>query len=169
MIEEIKNWIKSIFFIILDVEKYQNMTFEKISKRKKNSKRLLYLFSFIIFVIILLGIIIKFPGNRTDENANRRRVNSLPIILDSYTRIDSIFEVGNRKIDYYLTINVSADNLDLSKNANIIIDNIIQSIRNDKDYNDWIAKQVTFEYRYFDKTGKFFFMKTITPEMYKKQ
>ena len=139
------------------------------NRTSKNKKRLLYLFSFIILVIIFLGIIIKFPGNRTDENMNRRRVNSVPIILDNYTRIDSIFEIGNNKIDYYLTINTSSENLDLSKDANIVVDNIIQSIRNDKDYNTWISRQVVFEYRYFDNVGKFFFMKTITPEMYRKQ
>lgn len=144
------------------------MNLNKTSKKQKPQRSLMYLFGCILLVVAFLGVIILFPGNRTDENT-RRRVNTLPIILDSYTRIDSIFEVGDHKMDFYLTINVSASDIDLSKNANIIVDNIIQSIRNDKDYNKWINKNIDFEYRYFDKNGKLFFMKTITPAMYKKQ
>lgn len=148
--------------------KCEKMNNNKKSKERKKQKRLLYLFGSILFVIALLGVIILFTGNKTDQST-RRKINSLPIILDDYTRVDSVFEVGKNKMNYYLTINAMAEDIDLSKNANIVVDNIIQSIRNDKDYNKWFNKQVVFEYRYFDKSGKLFFMKTITPSMYKRQ
>lgn len=130
---------------------------------KKGNRNLIFIILAIVVVLALWVIIFIFPGKTQNY-----KIDHNPVILDDYTRIDSTTFISDQKINYYLTLNLPIDSIDLYYLSKHLDNNIITSIRKDKDYHKWLKKGLIFSYNYYDKNGKFFLSRTISPEMYKK-
>lgn len=109
--------------------------------------------AFLIIVLLLFSVEFIFSGDE-DFNAvnNSERVERMPYVLDSNTRIDSVLTVGNSK-SYYLTFDLKGQNINLEEYRELIRQNLIDGIKRNPEYEKWKKANLEFNYIYYDKDG----------------
>lgn len=129
-------------------------------KKRKLIRPLFNIFIAAIFIVIIIFIIRAF-FNISENNTTEHKT----ILLDEYTRIDSIhYEKEN--ITYYLTVNFQNISLDTLVIKQKLRTNLIEDIKKNHKYKLWKQKKINFRYIYMNEKGEKIFSELITHKMY---
>lgn len=129
-------------------------------KKRKLIRPLFNIFIAAIFIVIIIFIIRAF-FNISENNTTEHKT----ILLDEYTRIDSIhYEKEN--ITYYLTVNFQNISLDTLVIKQKLRPNLIEDIKKNHEYKLWKQKKINFRYIYMNEKGEKIFSELITHKMY---
>lgn len=129
-------------------------------KKRKLIRPLFNIFIAAIFIVIIIFIIRAF-FNISENNTTEHKT----ILLDEYTRIDSIhYEKEN--ITYYLTVNFQNISLDTLVIKQKLRTNLIEDIKKNHKYKLWKQKKINFRYIYMNEKREKIFSELITHKMY---
>ena len=93
---------------------------------------------------------------------------SCPIMVDSETRLDNTVALPNHVFQYHYTLmNNTADEIDPEVFEKDLESRLINSIKESPDMKTFRDNDVTMNYSYSDKNGRFIAKISITPDEYK--
>jgi len=93
---------------------------------------------------------------------------TLPMMLDSDTRLDNVMALPNKTVMYsYTLVNGENGMIDTIALKNYLEPNIINTIKTDPGMKYFRENSITQQYRYKDKNGNYLFSIVATPEQYK--
>ena len=91
-----------------------------------------------------------------------------PMKIDQYTRLDSASTIGKTNFIYYYTlIEIEKTEVNTDTVNKYIRPNIIENIKNSPELKIYRDNNITMDYKYYDKNGKFAAEISVTPELYK--
>jgi len=99
--------------------------------------------------------------------------NKLPVMIDNFTRLDSVKSGARKSINYYYTL-VSVDLDTINANDSISLDEIMvamdealtDGVKNNASLEVYRSNDAVINYHYFDRNSKFLFDVSITPDKY---
>lgn len=140
-----------------------------------NNSKIIGKTGFLIAVLLMVfGFILASCGmsdKKIDETLVKIAAEAnkdLPMMLDSQTRLDSIEALPGKKIQYSNTIvEALAEDFDLEFFNESVGRSLLASVKNNVSLETFRKRQVTFIYKYQDKTGAEIAVFEYAPEDYK--
>lgn len=91
-----------------------------------------------------------------------------PIVIDQYLILDNTSAYPNKTLQYnYSLVNIEKSEVNLDTVKKYVFGGILENVKNNPDMKTLKDNNVTFNYYYKDKNGKFVTKHIVTPEMYK--
>jgi hypothetical protein len=145
---------------------------EKI-KANKRKNRLAMIFGIIAGVFVISGYIYFVVFGIMDNVINlqvQQQNATCPMMIDEYTRLESVHVVSKKKIKYsYTLVEWEKEQLNLDTVRSYMEPSIMENIRTNPQLAFFKMKDVTFVYSYNDKNDVPVWEYTVTPEMYKNE
>ncbi|HET6559813.1 MAG TPA: hypothetical protein VFG54_20980 [Prolixibacteraceae bacterium] len=92
---------------------------------------------------------------------------SCPLMVDAETRLDNSAALTNNTFQYnYTLINVEINTVNPEEMKGYMEPYLIDQVKNNKQMELFRKLKTTINYSYKDKTGKFLFMVSVTPDKY---
>lgn len=114
----------------------------------------------LLFIIIIIFAVQKFFSQSEEYSVERKT-----IILDDYTRIDSIIYT-KENITYCLTADFTNHSFDTLLVKKELRKNLIEDIQKNPKYTLWKKNKINFQYIYMNQKGEEIFTELITYNMY---
>lgn len=125
----------------------------------------------VAFALSYWGVQKLFFKHNNDSSivvAARSLNQSCPMMVDQFTRLDSVAYVSDKVFQYhYTTLGLKKAEVDLDTFKEYLVPNIISNIRSNPDMKVFRDHEITFLYAYRDHRGELFYTLSVTPEMYK--
>lgn len=91
-----------------------------------------------------------------------------PMKIDQFSRLDSASTIGKTNFIYYYTLTeIEKSEVNLDTVNKYIRPNIIENVKNSPELKVYRDNNITMDYKYYDKNGKFATEISVTPELYK--
>ncbi|MDB4534690.1 hypothetical protein N9242_07450 [Vicingaceae bacterium] len=101
------------------------------------------------------------------KNAALELNKQTPMIVDQFSRLDSASTIGKTNFIYYYTLaEIEKSEVNLDTVNKYIRPNIIENVKNSPDLKFYRDNNITLDYKYYDKNGKFALEISVTPEIY---
>ena len=125
----------------------------------------------IVLMIVFLNLLyIKSTSQSIYSKLNDVAVklnNSMPQMLDKYTRIDSLKAIAPDTLTYYGTIfHIKKDKKSIQTVKNIMESKLLDSVKTGSNFKPYRDNKVKIVYSYYDESKKLVFGIFITPEKY---
>ena len=142
--------------------------------KKELKKKISWIFGTLIGALIgitlaqLLPINISGGGKFSEEELAKAKIEmnkSLPMQIDEYTRADSA-SFNGEILNYYYTISLSKDKIDVDVLDQNLSSSILQNIKNASELEVFKDRNVTFTYIYRDINSELFYTYKVTADMY---
>ncbi len=142
--------------------------------KKELKKKISWIFGTLIGALIgitlaqLLPINISGGGKFSEEELAKAKIEmnkSLPMQIDEMTRADSA-SFNGETLNYYYTISLSKDKIDVDVLDQNLSSSILQNIKNASELEVFKDRNVTFTYIYRDINSELCYTYEVTADMY---
>tara|TARA_B100000809_G_C14776202_1_gene401277 strand:+ start:70 stop:507 length:438 start_codon:yes stop_codon:yes gene_type:complete len=140
--------------------------------KSKKGKTIGIIVGMIFFALTYYGSQQLFKKDLESELKNAAlELNKLtPIKVDQFSRLDSASTIGKTNFIYYYTlIGLEESEVNLDTVNKYIRPNIIENVKNNPDLKIYRENNITMDYKYYDKNGKFALDISVTPDLYKNE